>query len=46
MLECLIHEPLAREIGQPLLTLSSLNKINLTFNLIKNNKTLQKVFNN
>ena len=25
----LIHEPLAREIGQPLLTLSSLNKINL-----------------
>ena len=29
MLECLIHEPLAREIGQPLLTLSSLNKINL-----------------
>ena len=28
MLERLIHEPLAREIGQPLLTLSSLNKIN------------------
>ena len=27
MLERLIHEPLAREIGQPLLTLSSLNKI-------------------
>ena len=25
MLERLIHEPLAREIGQPLLTLSSLN---------------------
>ena len=46
MLKRLIHEPLAREIGQPLLTLSSLNKINLIFNLIKNNKTLQKVFNN
>ena len=29
MLERLIHEPLAREIGQPLLTLSSLNKIDL-----------------
>ena len=29
MLERLIHEPRAREIGQPLLTLSSLNKINL-----------------
>ena len=29
MLERLIHDPLAREIGQPLLTLSSLNKINL-----------------
>ena len=29
-----LHEPLAREIGQPLLTLSSLNKINLIcFNL-------------
>ena len=27
MLERLIHEPLAREIGQPLLTLTSLNKI-------------------
>ena len=27
MLERLIHEPLAWEIGQPLLTLSSLNKI-------------------
>ena len=37
MLERLIHEPLAREIGQPLLTLSSLNKIN--FNLIFNNHT-------
>ena len=34
MLECLIHEPLAREIGQPLLTLLSLNKINLIINLI------------
>ena len=32
MLERLIHEPLAREIGQPLLTLSSLNKID--FDLI------------
>ena len=29
MLKCLIHEPLAREIGQPLLTLSNLNKIDL-----------------
>ena len=29
MLERLIHEPLARVIGQPLLTLSSLNKIDL-----------------
>ena len=29
MLERLIHEPRAREMGQPLLTLSSLNKINL-----------------
>ena len=29
MLERLIHEHLAREIGQPLLTLSSLNKIDL-----------------
>ena len=29
MLERLIHEPLAWEIGQPLLTLSSLNKIDL-----------------
>ena len=29
MLERLIHEPLAREIGQPLLTLSSLNKIEI-----------------
>ena len=29
MLERLIHEPLAREIRQPLLTLSSLNKIDL-----------------
>ena len=29
MLEHLVHEPLAREIGQPLLTLSSLNKIDL-----------------
>ena len=29
MLERLIHEPLAREIGQLLLTLSSLNKIDL-----------------
>ena len=46
MIERLIHEPLAWEIGQPLLMLSSLNKINLIFNLIKNNKTLQKVFNN
>ena len=27
MLESLIHEPLAPEIGQPLLTLSNLNKI-------------------
>ena len=27
--QLLIHEPLAREIGQPLLTLSSLNKIDL-----------------
>ena len=33
MLERLIHEPQAREIGQPLLTLSSLNKINLIFKL-------------
>ena len=33
MLERLIHEPLAREIGQPLLTLSSLNKINLVLRL-------------
>ena len=32
MLERLIHEPLAREIGQPLLTLSSLNKIDF-FNI-------------
>ena len=29
ILERLIHDPLAREIGQPLLTLSSSNKINL-----------------
>ena len=29
ILERLIHEPLAREIGQPLLTLSCLNKIDL-----------------
>ena len=29
MRELLINEPLARKIGQPLLTLSSLNKINL-----------------
>ena len=29
MLERLIHDPLAREIGQPPLTLSSLNKIDL-----------------
>ena len=29
MLESLIHEPLAPEIGQPLLTLSNLNKIHL-----------------
>ena len=29
MLERLIQEPRAREIGQPLLTLSSLNKIDL-----------------
>ena len=35
MLERLIHEPLAREIGQLLLTLSSLNKIDLIwFDLI------------
>ena len=31
MLERLIHEPRAREIERPLLTLSSLNKINLNF---------------
>ena len=40
MLERLVHEPRARKIGQPLLTLSSLNKIN--FNLIlttRNTKT-------
>ena len=29
MLERLMHEPLAQEIGQPLLTLFSLNKIDL-----------------
>ena len=31
MLERLIHEPLAREIAQPLLMLSSLNKIDFDF---------------
>jgi len=32
MLERLIHEPLAREIGQPLPALSSLNNLNLSLN--------------
>ena len=34
MLERLMHDPRAREIGQPLLTLSSWNKINLILILI------------
>ena len=42
MLERLIHEPLAREIGQPLLTLSSLNKINNNNN---NNKLIIHTYN-
>ena len=46
MLERLIHEPQAREIEQPLLTLSNLNKINLIeFNLsIQRSSEARSVF--
>ena len=43
MLERLIHELLAREIGQPLLTLSILNKINLILILMLSGLCLQSI---